>query len=118
MDRPYCDTCPYWHIGQAEHDIPRNPETRISDDEWREYVRTRRRPPGGVLDRECLAVYAECRRFPPTLTRKAEDDYEVGDWRRTADFDWCGEHPDFPAYLESRRRGESTSAPPDPDRPA
>lgn len=41
-----------------------------------------------------------CHRLPPAFRLVPTDDY-VQPW--TWETDWCGEHPDFPAFLESRK---------------
>ena len=28
----------------------------------------------------------------------------VAEWPDVSDYDWCGEHPDFPAWIESQRK--------------
>ena len=81
MDRPTCLTCPYWN----NHDwrYGRNPEDRF-----------------------------DCQRNPPHLPTgsyiaadRAITDESVspfdGVWPTTAGTDWCGQHPQFPAYLKT-----------------
>ncbi len=47
----------------------------------------------------------ECKRFPPVINMDGKFTYH---WPETADVEWCGEHPDFPAYIASLK-----SAPPE-----
>jgi len=63
MERPTCETCPYWR------DL-RNPKNELDES-------------------------GECRRYPPTPNK------QVSLWPLTYDLHWCGEHPDFPAYIAS-----------------
>jgi hypothetical protein len=81
MERPTCKTCPYWLI----EDDDCNPITL----------------------EECLKLpgdtgpddwYFECKRYP----RKETDEiYKHGG-------DFCGEHPDFPAFIASLKPAESS----------
>lgn len=73
MELPTCKTCPYWAS-----------------------------PPSEPL--------GECKRYPPllppteSLARSWEEVSESmfeGVWPDTKHCDWCGEHPDFPAYIRS-----------------
>lgn len=54
-------------------------------------------------------TYGECRRFPPqsvTAGRRGDNSplgYTDFDSPRVMAEDWCGEHPDFPAWLAARR---------------
>lgn len=83
MDRPTCETCPYW----SAHE------------------------PG-------VATTGTCRRtspVPPALQEQADwfNNIFAGIWPVTEESDWCGEHPDFPAYVKAldedwtRRRREA-----------
>jgi hypothetical protein len=96
MERPTCNTCPYWD----RDDIM---DTDDIDSEEAEI-------PGD----QCL-----CHRYPPRnhpehiipLDRQAQDrnrgatmHISNGDYPPLTRRDyWCGEHPDFPAYIESLR---------------
>ncbi len=44
--------------------------------------------------------WCACRRNPPTL----EGDEERGGWLATHRENWCGEHPDFPKWIEEQRK--------------
>jgi hypothetical protein len=76
MDRPTCETCPFW-------DGPDEVGTGI------------------------------CRRHAPTpAKRSTEQDKSEQDkserfpvWPRTVEDEWCGEHPDFPAWIASAKPG-------------
>jgi hypothetical protein len=77
MERPTCGTCPYWMSLESED------------------------------------FAGSCKRYPPTIPATES---QVGEsksvaegvglflgWSPTTDNnDWCGEHPDFPAYLKAR----------------
>lgn len=84
MKRPTCGTCPYWD--------------------------SRNYHEGGGL----------CRRFPPVFAANDRLSQEakgiVDPWEGIQPISqgsaWCGEHPDFPAYLESLKRERSTPAKP------
>ena len=88
MDRPSCLTCLYW-----EHK-----------------VRNRRSSP----------VYGECRRLPPVMLSTLAPLHKDGA-TCPADFanpltcrdDWCGEHPDFPVWIESLK---TTRPPPETEK--
>lgn len=76
MERPTCRTCPYWVNGPKVMDV------------------------------------GECRRGLPRFaaTEGQYRDMErtcwsewAGTWPETNAESWCGEHPDFPAYLASRQ---------------
>jgi hypothetical protein len=97
MERPTCKTCPYW------------------DTQWDAEI------DAGHLDQEFAPdsdmPARDCRRWPPTHSaldrfrgigrEKQADDLmrrgyaDQGEWLQTTGDDWCGEHPDFPAYLAS-----------------
>ena len=70
MDRPTCETCPYWA-----------PHTK--------------NPPSG-----------SCRIRHPTHDTLECDDGAVipWGWPESLSFMWCGEHPDFTAWITSQRK--------------
>ena len=68
MNKPTCDTCPYW----LRSDILRWENT------------------------------GTCRRHPPSIPEDPQDPGCVS-WPRTNHSDFCGEHPDFPAYLAEKK---------------
>jgi hypothetical protein len=83
MERPTCETCPYF--------------SWFSED-MREEV-------------------GECHRRAPTPLHDAPDLHEPLSWWPcvVANVHWCGEHPDFPAFLAATRPPASPAAPtPDP----
>ena len=51
-------------------------------------------------ERDAYEREGYCHRLPPAFRLVPTDDY-VQPW--TWETDWCGEHPDFPAFLESRK---------------
>ena len=73
MERPTCETCPYW---DGDHSVK------------------------GI---------GYCKRNAPVpiilpLRGELPNDYHIGDdptFAELAGTDWCGEHPQFPAYIES-----------------
>jgi hypothetical protein len=77
-ERPTCKTCPYWY-NPMDHDA-------------------------GATEHD----EGECHRRPPAVhvfAFQTQEDWRVRretDYPSAADFDWCGEHPDFPAWLASR----------------
>lgn len=93
MKRPECRTCPYWDL-----DDPRNeesaPEWNPEQESIEEYLES-------IMDGGYL-VGGECRRYPRTYPGRDTND-ESSSWPRTDNGDWCGEHPDFPAYIASLR---------------
>lgn len=78
-DRPTCPTCPYWQ--QHEYNDDKDP-TELT---------------AGL-----------CRRHSPRPSMgrmlKEEPLEEFPVWPETFSSEWCGDHPDFPAYLEARAR--------------
>ena len=78
MDKPTCATCPYWV------------HTETADE---------------------FTTLGECMRYPPKLLPSYTDDLDSDiqrQWQFAAgpivsDDCFCGEHPDFPAFLESRK---------------
>ena len=97
MDKPTCRTCPFWDLTDAHFDL--------WDDD----------PPGvaPALQRALSTertVEGECRRFPRSWQGKGVRDEQTTAWPFTADYDWCGEHPDFPAWLASRKTAPATRA--------
>lgn len=71
MERPICKTCPYWKRDEVLRSIG---ECR------------RHSPPAGMA--------GEIRHSETNAPFRAS-------WAKTLTDDWCGEHPGFPAYLES-----------------
>jgi hypothetical protein len=93
MERPKCKTCPY-----MEWD---------GDD-------------GGFCQRFPPRVVADSIRFPSEI-RRSYDSEGAGNpllfviWTEQAlpvvdSDDWCGEHPDFPAYIKATRKAETTAS--------
>jgi hypothetical protein len=87
VDRPTCKTCMYYDDMVIEPDDP-------------------------------VGVLGVCRRFPPVFVGPMASKVDRG-WAFSEEFwiqPWvsgrgcCGEHPDFPAYLASRRTAASNSA--------
>ncbi len=83
MNKPLCQTCVYWYC-------PDWPEYRL----------------------ECMLPErseheGKCRRYPPTLVSISRPEVRnIGSPLFTEEptvlaCDWCGEHPDFPAYIAS-----------------
>ena len=76
MDKPTCGTCPYWEQG---------------------------------ADKELDIETGDCTRYPPTLvtpdklSELIEDREFFTQFPKTYDEQSCGEHPDFPAWIESQR---------------
>jgi hypothetical protein len=97
MDRPKCQGCIYWERLPSLDQMP-SPEdlAEMSPEEIAEgeahYSRMR----------------GNCHRYPPEMdwegdgttieTHGGGTQYNV-----SSNMDWCGEHPDFPAYLASVR---------------
>lgn len=79
MERPACKTCPYW-ILRDEHDgeEKKTPGLIGCEISLKQYRRLYPDDEDG----------GTCQRFPR---------YEENKWPE----DWCGEHPDFPAYIAS-----------------
>lgn len=88
MIRPTCQTCPFWDVvmfpNNGDETYPQewqdiNPEdiTAESDVSWR-----------GETE------FGECRRRPP----EGDEIEGTSEFPVTGYYQWCGEHPDFPAY--------------------
>jgi hypothetical protein len=75
-ERPTCKTCPYWD---------QNAIVEIIDPQWSYSVTSSAYPFG-----QKIAVTGVCKR------------HAITQGHRTS-IDWCGEHPDFPAYLAALR---------------
>ena len=91
MDYPTCSTCPYW-LYDLDGSDPAAPRPDFDSLDTSPDVDTH----GG-----------ECRRSAPVARMKMPAMNFFADrlrWPRTTSSEWCGEHPDFPAYIASRRR--------------
>lgn len=87
MERPRCKTCPYWDI----YDAPYPKNTHGED----------------IIDGDCH------RRPPPPVAATAIPDTDGYEWYwpPTSSYDFCGEHPDFPAYITSLRESAQSTTP-------
>jgi hypothetical protein len=86
MKRPECSTCPYW-AWQLETDNEEGPKEKQNID----YASCKRNAPSTYM-----------MRHNPQYLEIVNDSSPV--WPRTVSWDYCGEHPDFPAYVESITR--------------
>lgn len=76
MERPKCETCLYWEcLG-----VPDDPEA----DDYH-------------------PAYGECHRNAPVSRFLGKQEPRGTDWPIVTQGEWCGEHPDFPAYVKSLR---------------
>ncbi len=89
MERPTCRTCPYWYL------IDANDLDETTADEFE-----KRYP-----DEEMVG---NCQRYPPqhsafyTVATRDDAGFRREQWfPDTRDHEWCGEHPQFPAYIRS-----------------
>lgn len=88
MDRPTCATCPYW-------------VRRDTASDRRDAVIAMRK--GGLTLEEVAHVF----RVSSARIRQIEKEKSTGLCRRypphqkNVESDWCGEHPDFPAFIEA-----------------
>jgi hypothetical protein len=57
------------------------------------------------VDDDNLSCWRECQRFPPSLA----GDERRGRWLKSFRDDTCGEHPDFPAWIESQKKPPADS---------
>jgi hypothetical protein len=93
MERPRCKTCPYWNFDASDS---------------LELFSLKMLEDGGMV--------GECRRFPASSGFSPADEWyksdgppipkafavsHVAQFYLVTDGDWCGEHPDFPAYIAS-----------------
>jgi hypothetical protein len=89
MKRPECKTCPYWYEDGWKH---------YSYDPWGNPTLGSDNMPNEE------AFFGLCmRRAPqPKLVKETQTDRPlVPEYAATCSGDWCGEHPDFPAYIAS-----------------
>jgi hypothetical protein len=98
MEEPSCETCPYWDL--------RDPLVETTEEN--------RHLPLKELIRHAIhvdgkGVRGECRRYPRARVPAGEVDR--GEWPRTWDFDYCGEHPKFPAWIEFMRQERTKGDP-------
>lgn len=89
MDQPYCETCAYWDLSDVRMDTLEGEEDIPVDQLIRK-----------ALEASDRVIEGECRRYP-RMTPGRHENESTAEWPRTAHYDWCGEHPDFPEYLES-----------------
>ena len=79
MERPTCGSCPYWRTDRPDNSM-------IEGD-------CRRNPP----------QFAACDRQYRDMRETAWDEW-CGTWPGCDSNDFCGEHPDFPAYIASLKK--------------
>ena len=98
MDRPTCATCPYW-------------ERRDNASDRHGAVIAMRKE--GLTQEEVAHVF----RVSSARIRQIEKEKSTGLCRRypthqkKAEADWCGEHPDFAAFIASRKVPPPTAPP-------
>jgi hypothetical protein len=80
VERPTCKTCPYFHPDE------RGRKAALSDGQCR------RRIP----------AFAACDSQYKDMTEICWDEW-AGTWPGVDEYDWCGEHADFPAWLRHRQ---------------
>lgn len=91
MDRPSCETCPYWrkNVVDSFGECNRMPPFIVShelfsvdsDDDW------------DLSSARALSTVERRNLFVIDATRRP----------LTKDSEYCGEHPDFPAWIEHRK---------------
>ena len=88
MERPTCKTCPYWDVD----DDDRDDETQ---------GRCRRNPPKIV--EAAVVAFASHDTFHDKTTAIADATRNALTTAcpSTCGLEWCGRHPDFPAYVKS-----------------
>jgi hypothetical protein len=92
MERPTCGTCPYWESVTACNIRLEIHDPHHEDDD----------------------IFGTCRRLPPmrSVFSYAGGVHRESDWPDTNDADWCGEHPQFLAWIKARTEPATTE--PDP----
>jgi hypothetical protein len=89
-ERPTCKTCPYWaFFDPSTCEVVEDIETASGDDLEDNEGQCRRCPPARL-------VYNGFRNGGRSVLRTNE-------FPEVFHYDWCGEHPDFPAYLAALR---------------
>jgi hypothetical protein len=63
---------------------------------------------------EPLLSAGQCHRYPPKRIKAYRADPEVYEHAWTVGADWCGEHPDFPAYIASLKTKDDDPRQEDP----
>ncbi len=103
MERPVCGTCVYWDWEEHVEEDGRDEEGNVipvPDDKKGDYARCHRRSPGAVP--EIIGS--------PLMNASISDIVEDETvWPLTNCYDWCGEHPGFPAYIASLKTQNTTS---------
>jgi DNA-directed RNA polymerase alpha subunit len=90
MERPTCGTCPYWQAceqcgdGEAGGTCRRHPPS----------------PPTSLGKSEIAKTADGAYRYDSHWS-------ECAIWPHVDRVDWCGEHPDFPAWIATRKGEES-----------
>lgn len=93
MKRPKCRTCPYWHWWENLRSFWSGSESDPIDlDEEEE-------PLPGITPENTDREDAPCKRRSPQVVTIDRD--TITTWPKTWENHWCGEHPDFPAFLAS-----------------
>jgi hypothetical protein len=96
MERPTCKTCPYWLL--------------LDEECWEITVAKHEElyPDADTI--------GDCQRFPGPPIIEVHQSTDGGHGSQTMiqllvpkkvekfDFDWCGEHPDFPAYIRATHK--------------
>jgi len=86
VDRPMCSTCPYWDW-QANGEEDGIDEVDIAECHRGHPV---------ALDQPFDSLHAKANRNSLVSSSAV--------WPQTWSHEWCGEHPDFPAYLVSLKK--------------
>ena len=102
MDRPTCKSCPYWDSEWDEEIARGHIDPKLEPDSDTE-VKECRRGPTGRSDLDRFLGAGRDKQASSLLVRGYGRRMV---WLETAGGDWCGEHPDFPAYISSRRIAE------------
>jgi hypothetical protein len=88
---PTCSTCPFWALEDDDMEIV--PVGHPDRDGWEGEAECHRNPPVGRMEEH----------GGPLFVRPRGHSYA---WPTTAAADFCGEHPDFPAFLAGRADAE------------
>ena len=98
MHRPTCRTCPFWE----------GPEPSPYEGDEETYGDCRRFPPRVTPTRAMLAWRGTDFECDPTP--KVRFELHAGAFPMVCESEWCGEHPDFPAYARSLNRSDARPA--------
>jgi hypothetical protein len=98
-ERPTCNTCPFWAWFED-----------LDPEEDAEFIDEDGEPRPGQTGRDADVETAGCRLNPPIVNQIGDNEQIVSQWPATWAHQWCGQHPDFPAYIAAIALARGTPA--------